>query len=80
MTDVLLHVFLSGSYCALTELHAKLGGRVIHTPCSKVWYVVRCGLLVSLVALGGSWARTGCRWGFWYECGMSRDGMLEGRR
>ena len=78
MTDVLLHVFLSGSHCALAELHAKLGSRVIHAPCGKVWDVVRGGLLVSLVALGGRGAGTRGRWGLWDERRVGRDGMLEG--
>ena len=51
LTDVLLHIFLSGSHCTLAELHAELGCRVVHAPCRKVRDVVRCGLLVSLVTL-----------------------------
>lgn len=79
MTHVLLHVFLSGGHCALTELHAELGGRVVHTPCAKIGDVVRGGLLVSLVVLGRRGAGAGCGGGLWDERGVGGHGVLEGR-
>jgi len=36
-TYVALNVVLAGSHSAVTELHAKLGGGVVHAPRAKVW-------------------------------------------
>lgn len=37
ITHVFLHIFLASSYCAVAELHAKLGCGSIDTPRAELW-------------------------------------------
>lgn len=51
---ILLNIFLTGSYCALAELHAKGCSGIIETPGGEVdmWCGVDLALKVRLLGLG----------------------------